>query len=122
MAEAKLPSMGEPRGSAVSAQYTAATPVFPARSLCLFRSCSLDPLPGGNSGKAEADAEAPARRRARAAERRPADGADIVPAAAPAGADRAAFPGIGAPLPHVALHVAQTQPVRRVGANPRRPP
>src|SRR6516165_7195817 len=69
-----------------------------------------------HTGKAEAEGAEPVRRRAAEADRRPAVGADEAPAAAPA------HPVIGAPLPHIAMHVAQTQLVRRVGVDTRRAP
>src|SRR5207245_1847358 len=61
----------------------------------------------------------PVRRRAPEAARRLAAEAGVVPAAAPAHPVRALL--IGAPLPHVAMHVAQPQFVRWVGAYPRWP-
>src|SRR5262249_140615 len=70
------------------------------------RSCLPDPLTDANSGKPEAEGAEPVRRRAAEADRRPAVGADEAPAAA------AAHPVVGAPLPHIAMHVAQTQLVR----------
>src|SRR5262249_54575904 len=47
------------------------------------RYCLPEPLPDGNSGKAEAEVVAPVGRRAPVADRRPAVGADDAPAAAP---------------------------------------
>src|SRR5262245_44018064 len=77
----------------------------------------MRPRAARSSGKSEAEAEGPERRREPVAVRRLAVGAVGVPAAAPAHPDRA-LPGIG-PLPHVAVHVAQPQFIRWVGANPR---
>src|SRR5262249_5608570 len=71
----------------------------------------------GNSGKSEAEVEAPARRRAPEAVRRLAAGAAVAPAAAPEHPARAHRGR--SPLRHIALHVAQAQFIRRGRANPR---
>src|SRR5262245_10270057 len=85
------------------------------RDLVLAR--TADPLPDGNSGKTETQAAVPERRQfRREAVRRPAVGAALAPAAAPAHPARA-LEGVG-PLPYVAVHVAQAQLVRGIGPHP----
>src|SRR5262249_40629765 len=73
----------------------------------------------GNSGKTEAEAAAPARRRLPEPVPRPAFCAILAPAATPDHPVRA-LRGVG-PLPHVAVHVAQAQLVRGIGPHPCRP-
>src|ERR1051325_3760935 len=84
------------------------------------RSPLPDRLPDGNPGQPEADVVEAVRRRNHEAAGRPTGDATLVPGAAPAPPGRA--PQLGAPLPQVAVHVAQPQLVRRVGADPRRSP
>src|SRR4051812_32836977 len=72
-------------------------------------------LPDGNSGKPEPGVVVPDRRRAPIAVRRPALRAGAEPATAPEYPGRALlFVQVGAPLPHVAMHVAQPKFVRWV--------
>src|SRR5262245_19609279 len=81
------------------------------------RAARLSPYRTGNSGKTEAEVEAPARRRAPEAVRRLAADGAVAPAAAPEHPARAQRGR--SPLRHVAVHVAQAQLIRWVRANPR---
>src|SRR5262249_26057431 len=85
------------------------------------RSCSPDPLPDGNSGKTEAEVVAPVRRRDAQTVRRHAGHAEGEPVAAPHHPEPflALALGGGGPLQHVAVHVGQSQLIRRIRANPR---
>src|SRR5262249_1046666 len=62
-------------------------------------------LPRRNSGEPEAEVAAPDRRRDPVAVRRPAEGAAVVPAAAPAHPARAPGGGVLTPLPDIAVQV-----------------
>src|SRR5690349_5142239 len=76
-----------------------------------------------NPGKSEALDAAPVVRRVPAAVRHPAVGAVAEPAAAPEHPARAPFlVEVLTPLPHVAMHVAQAQLVRRIRTDLGRPP
>src|SRR5262245_21418335 len=72
-----------------------------------------------SSGKAQADEVAPLPGRAPETERRLAVGGAAIPAAAPEHPARAHRRIDGAPLPRVAVHVAQSQLVRGIRPDPR---
>src|SRR5580700_1225501 len=80
--------------------------------------CLLELLPDGNSGKPKADIAVPVGRRMPVAVLRAAPLGTEAPGAAPVNPGADPFsPDVPAPLQHVAMHVVQSQFVRRIRAH-----